>query len=275
MALNVNTLAGDAPVEGFETRWHHRDGHLLNVVIFESRLVDSNGRQVGWIGSIVDISERKRLEEKDRLHVETLAQHARLNDVGLQASELAHELNQPLGSIVSYSAGLAMALKKRLPEEPELLAAMDAVRKHAKKAGDIVKWIGVKSSRVEPVRTDSDINAIVESALQVRSRQITRARVTLLLALAPDLPDVPSDRIGIEQVVNNLVRNAADALTEQIGERRIRVVTEMLRERGCPDQVFRGAASTCCARPSIRPSAREWAWAWAFAAPSSSRTMAG
>jgi two-component system sensor histidine kinase DctS len=237
MARNANTLAGDAPVEGVETRWRHRDGHLLDVVVFESRLVDANGRQIGWMGSIVDISERKRLEEKDRQHIETLSQHVRLNDMGLLASELAHELNQPLGSIISYSAGLGMALKKRLPEEPELLAAMDAVRQHARKAGDIVKWIGVKSSRVEPVRTDNGINAIVASALQVRSRQITRARVTLLTALAPDLPEVPSARIGIEQVVNNLVRNAADALAEQMGERRIRVATELLCERGCPDRV--------------------------------------
>ncbi len=146
-------------------------------------------------------------------------------------------MNQPLGSIVSYSAGLGMALKKRLPDEPELLAAMDAVRRHARKAGDIVKWIGVKSSRLEPVRLASDINAIVASALQVRSRQITRSQVTLLTALAPDLPQVPSDRIGIEQVVNNLVRNAADALGEKMGERRIRVVTELPRESGCPDRV--------------------------------------
>jgi two-component system sensor histidine kinase DctS len=98
MASNLNTLAGAAPATGYETRWRHRDGHAVDVVIFESRLVDGEGRHIGWMGSIVDIGERKRLEDLERRHTEVLAQHARLNDLGLIASELAHELNQPLGS---------------------------------------------------------------------------------------------------------------------------------------------------------------------------------
>jgi two-component system sensor histidine kinase DctS len=141
MARNLNTLAGGASTDGFETRWKHRDGHSLDVMIFESPLVNSEGLRIGWMGSIVDISERKALEDKERRHVETMAQHARLNDLGLIASELAHELNQPLTTIASYSAGLQLALKKRLPDATDLLTAVDAVDRNAKKAGDIVNWI--------------------------------------------------------------------------------------------------------------------------------------
>ena len=76
MAQNMNTLAGQAPAGGFETRWRHRDGHFLDVTIFESPLVNSDGVRIGWMGSIVDIGERKRLEEKERHHIEAMSRQS-------------------------------------------------------------------------------------------------------------------------------------------------------------------------------------------------------
>jgi two-component system sensor histidine kinase DctS len=227
MARNLNTLAGDAPAAGFETRWRHRDGHTLDVMIFESPLVNSQGARIGWMGSIVDISERKALEEKERHHVEAMAQHARLNDMGLIASELAHELNQPLTTIASYSAGLDIALKKRLPDDTELLNAAAAVHRNAKKAGDIVNWIRRQSSRSESVRALCNINAMVSDSLEQRKRQIERTQVQVQLELDPTLPLVAVDRISIEQVIGNLVRNAVDAMQTQESARTLWIETRL------------------------------------------------
>jgi two-component system sensor histidine kinase DctS len=221
MARNLNTLAGQGPTHGFESQWKHRDGHMVDVMVFESPLVNPRGMQIGWMGSIVDISERKKLEEKERRHVEAMAQHARLNDMGLIASELAHELNQPLTSIASYSAGLDIALKKRLPNDTELLNAVSAVHRSAKKAGDIVNWIRRQSSRSDSVRVECDINALVAESLEQRKRQIKSNNVQVNLNLATDLRQVTVDRIGIEQVIANLVKNAIDAMESQYNERSI------------------------------------------------------
>jgi two-component system sensor histidine kinase DctS len=177
------------------------------------------------MGSIVDISERKALEDKERRHVEAMAQHARLNDLGLIASELAHELNQPLTTIASYSAGLQLALKKRLPEATDLITAVDAVDRNAKKAGDIVNWIRQQTSPSQPVRAACDLNQVATESLEHRRQQIQRARILVHLHLADDLPPVHMDRVGVEQVIANLVRNAADALAQQEGERSIWVET--------------------------------------------------
>ena len=228
MARNMNTLAGDAPTAGYETRWRHRDGHTLDVMIFESPLVNSDGERIGWMGSIVDISERKALEEKERHHVEAMAQHARLNDMGLIASELAHELNQPLTSIASYSAGLDIALKKRLPDDAELLGAVAAVHRNAKKAGDIVNWIRRQSSRSESERALCSINTLVSESLEQRKRQIDRSQVQVQLHLDPALPPVTVDRIGVEQVIGNLVRNAVDAMEAQTTARSVWIETRLL-----------------------------------------------
>ncbi len=238
MARNLDTLAGGAPSTGFETRWKHRNGELIDVMIFESRLMNSNGNHIGWMGSIIDINERKRLEERDRHHTETMAQHARLNDMGLLASELAHELNQPLTTIVSYSAGLNMALKKVPSLDPEVIAAVDEVSRHARKAGDIVNWIRRQTSRSEPVRKPYDLNAIVSDVLGLRIRQIRRVGAKLVLELDSRLPVVMADRIGIEQVVTNLVRNAADAVASTKGERVIRVATECQQLDGRDQQTI-------------------------------------
>ncbi|MEI8155870.1 MAG: ATP-binding protein [Burkholderiales bacterium] len=230
MARNMNTLAGGAPKTGFETRWLHRDGHLIDVMIFESRLVNAKGIHIGWMGSIIDISERKRLEEKDRHHGETLAQHARLNDMGLLASELSHELNQPLTTILSYSAGLNMSLKQLQGVDPEDLVAINEIVRHAGKAGEIVNWIRRQASRSEPVRKYCDLNAVITDVLQLRKKHLQRANAKLVSKLSARVTGVVADRIGIEQVVSNLVRNAADAVNGQPGGGIIGIATEVLED---------------------------------------------
>lgn len=229
MARNMDTLAGASPTEGFETRWKHSDGHFVDVVVFESPLVNVKGRHIGWMGSIVDVSERKRLQENERRHLEAMAQHARLNDLGLIASELAHELNQPLTSITSYAAGLNIALSKRLPNEQELLDALNAVQRNAKKAGDIVNWIRGQTSRTIAPRLPCDLNAVVSDALEPRLHQIRRLNIQVHQNLAPQLPQMVVDRIGLEQLISNLVRNAIDALAEKTGDRCIHIETHQLQ----------------------------------------------
>jgi two-component system sensor histidine kinase DctS len=241
MARNLNTLAGDTTTDGYETRWTHRDARALDVMIFESPLVNAEGVRIGWMGSIVDISARKALEDKERRHVETMAQHARLNDLGLIASELAHELNQPLTAIASYSAGLHLALTKRLPDASDLLTAVDAVDRNAKKAGDIVNWIRRQTLPSQPVRTSCDLNRVATESLEQRRRQIQRAQIQVHLQLTADLPLVSMDRIGVEQVIANLVRNAADALAQQPGARAIWLETRL-----------HAASDTCEASVEVR-----------------------
>lgn len=232
MARNLNTLAGGAPRTGFETRWCHRDGHLIDVMIFESRLVNAHGVHIGWMGSIIDISERKRLEERDRQHGEALAQHARLNDMGLLASELSHELNQPLTTILSYSAGLSMSLKRLPGVDADDLVAMGEISRHAGKAGEIVNWIRRQASRSEPARAPCDLNGVISDVLQLRKRHIQQAHVRLVTELTPQHAPVVVDRIGMEQVISNLVRNAADAMRGQEGGGTIAISTHVHRGEG-------------------------------------------
>jgi two-component system, LuxR family, sensor histidine kinase DctS len=219
MGRHLRNMAGDAPRGGYETRWRHREGRLLDVIVFEAPLVDARGRHIGWMGSIIDITERKRLEERERHQADTMAHHARLTMLGEIASTLAHELNQPLSAISSYNAGVLNSLQRGDAQsstlDPAVLRALQRLGEQAAHAGRIVQRIRQFLTRREPQLEACSLNAIVEGGVDLLRRELARQDVQLTLALEPNLPDVVADAVLIEQVVINLVRNAGDALAER------------------------------------------------------------
>lgn len=223
---NRRNLAGQAPREGFEARWQHSSGRMLDVMVFESPLVDAAGRQIGWMGSIIDITERKRLEERERRQVETLAHNARLTMLGEVASTLAHELNQPLTAIASYGAGVSNSLANLGVHDELVLGALQRLGQQAAHAGRIVARIREFLTRREPRHEPCDLNEVIAAAVDLLKRDAQRRDIVLALSLAPGVPQVLADAVLIEQVVINLVRNAIDALAaepERAGGRRIAI----------------------------------------------------
>jgi two-component system sensor histidine kinase DctS len=237
MQRHQRNMAGEAPREGYESRWHHRDGRTLDVMIFEAPLVDARGRQIGWMGSVIDITASKRLADRERRHTETMAHHARLTMLGEIASTLAHELNQPLTAISGYNAGVLNSLQRAgaAPTDPAVLRALQRLGEQAAHAGRIVQRIRQFLTRREPQLETCSLNHVVESAAALLRRDLERRELRLELVLDPALPAVTADAVLIEQVVINLLRNASDALTEAPGrpDRRIEAAT-----RRTPDARF-------------------------------------
>ena len=87
--------------------------------------------------------------------------------------------------------------------------------------------IRTRLSRRDPVPEACDLNAVVQDALDLLARRLAQTSIRLDAQLAPDLPLLQADRVGIEQVITNLVRNAADSLGAAAPERNIRVATEL------------------------------------------------
>ncbi len=224
---NRRTLAGHAPREGYEARWRHSSGRMIEVMVFESPLVDAEGRQIGWMGSIIDITDRKRLEERERREVETLAHNARLTMLGEVASTLAHELNQPLTAIASYGAGISNSLAKLGVQDELVRGALQRLGQQAEHAGRIVARIREFLTRREPRHEPCDLNDVISAALELLRRDLQRRGIALALSLSPQVPSVLADAVLIEQVVINLVRNAADALLAREGGRRIAVSSRL------------------------------------------------
>ncbi|WP_287067036.1 PAS domain S-box protein, partial [Ramlibacter sp.] len=225
MQRHRRNMAGQAPREGYEAVWRHRDGHTFPVMVFEAPLVDAHGRQIGWMGSIIDLTERKRMEERELRQTEVMAHHARLTMLGEVASTLAHELNQPLTAIASYGAGVLNSLQRGPAPDPVLVRALQRLGEQASHAGAIVQRIRDFLTRREPRLEACDVNTVVRGALDLLRRDVDRRGVQVELRLDARLAPIVADAILLEQVVVNLVRNAADALAEQAGERRVEVST--------------------------------------------------
>ena len=215
MQRHRRNMAGDAPRGGYEARWRHRSGHAVDVIMFEAPLVDAGGDHIGWMGSVIDITERKRLAELERRQTDAMAHHARLTMLGEIASTLAHELNQPLSAISSYNAGVLNSLQRAGAADVTVLRALHRLGEQAAHAGRIVQRIRQFLTRREPQLEDCALNDVVAGGVELLSRELALRQVQLKLVLDPALPSVTADAVLIEQVVVNLVRNAIDALAEQ------------------------------------------------------------
>ncbi|HEU0202409.1 MAG TPA: ATP-binding protein, partial [Burkholderiaceae bacterium] len=224
MRLHERTLAGHAPREGFESHWRRKDGKEIVVMIFEAPLTDPSGQRVGWMGSVVDVTDQRHAEEFERQRAERAAHQARLMTMGEIAASLAHELNQPLTAVASYSAGVRNSLARVPGVDARILAALERQGEQAAHAGRIVERIRGFLSRRTPQQEPCELADIVQRALDLL-RPDLRRRAIQVSSEKPAAPvNVHADPVLLEQVVINLLLNAADALMTQAPPWHIRVV---------------------------------------------------
>ncbi|MFZ6816903.1 two-component system sensor histidine kinase NtrB [Undibacterium sp. Ji22W] len=207
-------LTGTVQPEGFETIYQRANGERFPVLIYESPLVDDHGQQTGWMSSILDVSELKRAQELSRQQEEKLHQNARLATMGEMASMLAHELNQPLAAISSYTTGALNILKQEQPPtDLSLLAeALEKATQQAQRAAQVIRSVHEFVKKREASRAWFDINTLLQSVMPLIALQAQSAHIHVHYQIDPDLPEVFADKVLIEQVLLNLTRNAIEAM---------------------------------------------------------------
>ena len=173
-----------------------------------------------------NITDRKRTEEAVREHQQQLAHAGRLGVVGEMASGLAHELAQPLSAILYFARGCATRLEAGQWGAAEIAPALQQIADQAERAGEFIRRIKAFVRRTPPQRNQADINEIVRESLSFASTECARGRAHVQTDLATELPPVVVDRIQIEQVVLNLLRNGIEAVAAlPAAERALRVST--------------------------------------------------
>ncbi len=207
-------LGGNAPPQGVEIRLMRRSGERFDALLIEAPLIDADGRQIGWMGSMVDVTEQKRTQELARQQQERLQATARLVTMGEMASTLAHELNQPLAAISSYNTGCLNMIEHGALSEGELTGILQKIGKQAQRAGQIIRRVHAFVRRSEPKLEPADLNAIIREAVGLVEPDAIRRGVDIDVDLDEHLPDVLADPVMIEQVAVNLIRNGMDAMAD-------------------------------------------------------------
>ncbi|MBI2312078.1 MAG: PAS domain S-box protein [Betaproteobacteria bacterium] len=201
------------------------DGEVLNAC--DDHWYYVRARAIRWVDGrtvrmeiATDITARMQAEEISRRQLEKLQLTSRLTTMGEMASTLAHELNQPLSAIANYSMGCVNRLLAGTASRDELLNAMQKASFQAQRAGKIIRRIREFVRKSEPNRTPCAINDIVEEAVGFAEIEAQKKGIRVVQELAPGLPEVCADRIMIEQVILNLVRNGIEAMDDTPEERR-------------------------------------------------------
>jgi C4-dicarboxylate-specific signal transduction histidine kinase len=167
-----------------------------------------------------DITAVRRAEQELRRHQAELVHVCRLSTMGEVATGMAHELNQPLAAISNYASGCGRRLRGGNAEPEELAQAMDRIGTQARRAGEIIKRLRALVGKQAPVRGRVDLNDLLAEVSAFAEFEIAKAGLSVELDLAEAPITVLVDRVQIEQVLLNLMRNALDALEEVPTERR-------------------------------------------------------
>ncbi len=212
IAFHDKVMAGSPPAEGVELTFQRRDGERVVALVQEAPLVGADGRQAGWMGSFVDITERKATEALARRQAEQLESKSRQVLVGEMASILAHDLNQPLATILGYQAGLANRVAEGSIDAPEIIDVLARVGEAAERAGQIVHRVRDVVKRNEPRFERTDVGALVERTLEAFRREPSLRTATIDYAKPERAVAGGCDDVLIEQVLLNLLRNADEAM---------------------------------------------------------------
>ncbi len=248
LELHQVVLDGKAPLDGFEITLQRKDGERFQALIYEAPLIDGNGQHTGWMASILDVTERRHAEELARQQQEQLQFTSRLVTMGEMASTLAHELNQPLAAIASYNTGCLNLLAADAFDPREFREALEKLGVQAQRAGRIIRRVHDFIRKSEPKRAPCSLAEIVDDCLGFVEAEARKRRVQLVSNLPP-LPPVLADRLMLEQVLLNLIRNGMDAMSATPAARRMLRISA---RRRADEVVVSIADNGCGIAPDVR-----------------------
>jgi len=205
-----------------EKQYRCKDGKVIWAQASVAR-VSQAGPEM-YIGTVIDITESKRAQDSLRATQSELARVAQLTTIGQMAASIAHEIKQPLTSIVMGSNAGLRWLAKEPPDLKEVRACLDLIADNGDRASQVIDSIRAMFQKGSNEREPLDVNQIIGDTLELVRDAAQKKRIALKGELADDLRPVFGNRVQLQQVMLNLFTNAIEAMdTELDGRRQLRV----------------------------------------------------
>jgi len=195
---------------GREVVGQRKDGSTfpMYLSVGEGRL---DGRRI-FVGIVHDISDRNAREKRIQELQSELLHVTRMTAMGQMSSALAHELNQPLTAILSYANAASKMAGMPGIAPTELKETLAKLAEQTTRAGEIIRRLRAFVEKREPNRTRENLNKLVDESVRLGLVGVRDAGVQVRVQLDPEVSDAIIDRIEIQQVLVNLMRNAVEAM---------------------------------------------------------------
>lgn len=215
---------GEAELE-YEHRVVMPDGAIKHLHLI-ARIRGEPG-SVEYIGAVQDITERRRTAEALDDVRSQLARVARVTALGTLTASIAHEVNQPLSGIIT---NVNTCLRMLSAEPPNVAGAQETARRAVRdgnRAAEIIKRLRALFARRRLAREPVNLNEATQEVIALSWSDLQRRHVSMRSNLASDLPTVFGDRVQLQQVILNLLMNAAEAMSEvEVGSRHMSITTQ-------------------------------------------------
>jgi PAS domain S-box-containing protein len=218
----------------FDYRIIHPGGEIRYARSLGHPILSPSGDLVEYIGTIIDVTDRRQAEkERERLREAQadLAHASRMTTMGELTASLAHEVNQPITAAVN---GASTCIRWLTREDPDLGEAREAalgVVRNAKRAADIINRIRSILKKGESKRQLADVNELIQEMIALLRSETNRYSISVRTDLDAHLPKVMADSVQVQQVLMNLIMNGIDAMKDVDRERELAI-----RSRRAEDQ---------------------------------------
>jgi len=193
-----------------------QDGRVFPVEASARRLPDGRLQVIAR-----DITERRQAEQALQKAHDELARVTRIATLGELTASIAHEINQPLGAVITNGSAALRWLEANPPNLTEAREAMAQSIEQADLASEVIKRTRLMLQKSPPESQPLGINDIIREALALSSNELLRGGVMVHTEFAADLPAVLGDRVQLQQVMLNLILNAIEAMSTVSGRPRV------------------------------------------------------
>jgi PAS domain S-box-containing protein len=215
-----------------ETEGIHKNGYSVPL---DMSIAEYPIEKISYFTCIVrDVSLRKHREQQDKEHLDELAHVTRLGLMGEMASGIAHEINQPLAAISTYTQVSLNIINTENLDLARLCDILYKTQQQTLRAGQIIHRMREFIKSHAPHRSIININTLIHNAVSLCVADLKQDNIMLIFELENNLPSIYVDQVQIEQVIINLIRNSIDALknSDEALESQITIHSQLTADNG-------------------------------------------
>ncbi|HEY1944870.1 MAG TPA: ATP-binding protein, partial [Roseiarcus sp.] len=190
----------------------------------------SESGDIEFVGTVMDVTERRHAEEALRNAQAELARVARVTTMGELAASIAHEINQPLAGVVTNGEAGLRWLNRDKPDLDETRSALSRIVRDGTRAAEVIRGLRALAKKSGPELAKLDINDVIREVLALTRGELQRHDVALRTDLAAGARPVMGDRVQLQQVLLNLIMNGVEAMRGITERPRELTVSSMLAE---------------------------------------------